>query len=317
MTTTQRSSGLLSVVVVNWNSCADLHECLSSLARQSHPELEVIVVDNGSHDGSVSMVRSDFDSVVLLEQHDNLGFAEACNIGIDASHAAWVCMLNNDTVADDDWAKAMAAAARDAAPDCGMLQSLMLYKSRPRIINSTGVELSVTGGGRDRSEGSPRGDDETAADIFCPTAGAAAYRRSMLDAVRTAHGYFDRRHFMYYEDMDLGWRARLAGWSARYVPEAIVHHVWHGSSHRHGNDWLRKISRTNRLRMLLKNASWQLLLRTTPVMAGIALELLWRDGPAAIGRLREVTAESLSSRQGVESMRSRGRRVIERRWMVR
>ena len=305
---------LLSVVVVNWNSCADLRVCLQALQQQTHAELDVIVVDNGSTDDSVVMVRREFEHVTLLEQPDNLGFAEACNIGIDASRAEWVCMLNNDTAADRGWAEAMVRAAEAAPPDCGMLQSLMLYKARPEVINSTGVELSATGGGRDRKDGEPRRQGASPAEIFCPTAGAAAYRRSMLDALRTEDGYFDRRHFMYYEDMDLGWRARLAGFSAHYVPDAVVLHVWHGSSHRHGNAWLRKIARTNRLRVLLKNASWQLLLRSAPVMVGITFELMWREGPGAISKLRRVANESLEARRVVESLRNRARRDIERRW---
>jgi hypothetical protein len=308
---------LLSVVVVNWNSIADLRECLSSLAAQRHRELEIIVVDNGSTDGSVSMVEREFPGASLIATGENLGFAEACNIGIEASRGAWVCMLNNDATADAGWAEAMARAAEAVDGDCGMLQSLMLYKSRPGIINSTGIEMNARGVGRDRYEGLPRSRGGAPAEIFCVTAGAAAYRRSMLDALRTEDGYFDRRHFMYYEDLDLGWRARLAGFTARYVPDAVVYHVWHGSSDRHGKDWLRRLAGTNRLRALLKNASWQTLLGAGPTAAGIVIVLLWLDGLKAVRDLREVVTVSLRARRAVEAMRRRDRREVERRWITR
>ena len=124
----------LSVVVVNWNSQADLEACVSSLLAGTHGELEVIVVDNGSCDGSAEMVRERFPQVLLLAEQENLGFAEACNRGIAASSAPWVVMLNNDAVVEPGWAEAMVAAAERAAPDCGMLQSLILFSGRPGVV---------------------------------------------------------------------------------------------------------------------------------------------------------------------------------------
>ena len=216
---------LLSVVVVNWNSKGDLRDCLSSLRAQTHQELEVIVVDNGSADGSADMVANEFPEVRLLRETDNLGFAEACNRGITASSGAWVAMLNNDAVAEPDWAKALVDAARVVPSECGMLQSLLLYQSRRDTINSTGIELTRFGGGRDRKEGQPRSAGELPAEVFCPTAGAAAYRRTMLEAVHLSGGYFDRSHFMYYEDIDLARRGAGAGWTYLVEPAAVVHHA--------------------------------------------------------------------------------------------
>jgi GT2 family glycosyltransferase len=145
-----------------------------------------------------------------------------------------------------------------------MLQSLLLYQSRRDTINSTGVELTRSGGGRDRKEGQPRAAGEVPDEVFCPTAGAAAYRRTMLEAVHMSGGYFDRSHFMYYEDMDLGWRARLAGFSAQYVPGSVVYHRWHGSTERRGRSWLLATAGINRLRTILKNASPGLVVLAIP-----------------------------------------------------
>src|SRR6185503_9189540 len=99
----------------NWNSLEDLKACLTSLRAQSHREIEIVVVDNGSSDGSSDMVVAEFPECRLLREAQNLGFAQACNLGIEASRGPWVAMLNNDTVADPDWARGLVAAA-EAAP---------------------------------------------------------------------------------------------------------------------------------------------------------------------------------------------------------
>jgi len=309
----------LSVVVVNWNSREDLGCCLESLGQQTHADLEVIVVDNGSGDGSEAMVRERFPGVLLLETGANLGFAEACNRGITASSGEWVATLNNDTVADPGWAKALVDAAACLPPDVGMLQSVLLFMTDADTINSTGIVLTAGGSGSDRREGetwqrpapgpSPRFEE-----IFCPTAGAAAYRRSMLDAIKLREGYFDRRHFMYFEDLDLGWRARLAGHSARLVADSIVWHKYHSSADRQGRAWMVVVSRTNRIRTLLKNASPAFLLRTAPKSAYEAAEAIWHGGWRAGLGLPRAVLESLRQRRSVSALCRASRRALERRW---
>src|ERR1700752_2403973 len=109
---------LLSVVIVNWNSREDLERCLVSLEEQTYRDLEIIVVDNGSTDGSGELGTTRFPQVTIITAHENLGFAEACNRGITKSNGVWVATLNNDTVADRDWAHALVAAAESCRPDC-------------------------------------------------------------------------------------------------------------------------------------------------------------------------------------------------------
>ena len=306
---------LLSVVVVNWNSRDDLEACLVSLEGQMHRDLEIIVVDNGSTDGSSEMVRARFPQVTLEAVPRNLGFAEACNRGIAKSRGAWVATLNNDAVADPDWARALVMAAQSCPPECGMLQSLLVYMERPEIINSTGIVLRSDGDGRDRSEGLPRAAATQAEEIFCPTAGAAVYRRAMLDAIRISAGYFDPNHFMYYEDLDLGWRARLAGWTALYVPASSVRHVWHGSTERHGERWLVRKLNTNRLRVLVKNASLGMIVRTTRRTAADAVELWRLGGLRALAELVRAAVWSLMARREVGRLAKRRRAELERAWV--
>ena len=305
----------LSVIVVNWNLQEELIACLDSLRLQTHEDLEVIVVDNGSHDGSAELVRSAYPEFTLLAESENLGFAEGCNRGIGLATGDWVAMLNNDAVADPDWAAALMRAAAAGSERLGMLQSLMLFKQRPDTINSTGIELSKNGGGRDRQEGLQRQVTHGVEEIFCCSAGAAAYRRTMLEQIKLQSGYFDRTHFMYSEDLDLGWRARLSGWSASYVPDSVVFHRYHGSSERHGRAWLKAISRTNRIRTLLKNASWPLLAKLSLNLFGAGLEVLWyakASGPASLYR---ALTTGITARKEVTLLSTVGRRQVEAQWL--
>lgn len=307
----------LSVIIVNWNARRYLERCLESLQAQSYADLELIVVDNGSTDGSVEMLRQRFAEVIVLAERENLGFAEGGNRGIQASSGEWICLLNNDTVVEPGWAQAMADAAARAPAECGMLQSLLLYLERPDTINSTGIVLNEDGGGEDRAGGLPRTQAAEAAEIFCPTAGAAAYRRGMLEQIKLAGGYFDPRHFMYFEDLDLGWRGRLAGWSARYVPEAVVHHRWHGTVDRHGDAWFVATVATNRFRTLVKNASLRFLL-TSANGTRHQLRGLWNArGVVGVASAALAVLHALRTRREVSRQASVPRRAVERRWVGR
>jgi GT2 family glycosyltransferase len=307
---------LLSVVVVNWNSQQDLMVCLESLARQTHDDIEVIVVDNGSSDGSVLAVRERYPSHRVIVERENLGFAEGANFGIAASRGEWVAVLNNDTVADPGWAAGLVAAAQAAPPTCGMLQSVLLFMDRPSEINSTGIVLTPWGSGNDRCEGE-RLEQLREEEIFCPTAGACAYRRRMLEQIKLPVGYFDRDHFMYFEDLDLGWRARLAGWTAQLVPDSIVHHKYQASAARHGRAWMIVLSHRNRLRTLIKNASPGFLARTMPRTLEEVARLFRIEGVAMLLPLARAVFESTKQRRVVSNMVRASREDVEETWVGR
>jgi GT2 family glycosyltransferase len=306
----------LGVVIVNWNSRDDLAACLESLQTQTHRDLEVVVVDNGSSDGSADMVRQRFPESVLLAETENLGFAEACNRGIALTTTEWVAMLNNDATADPRWAEALSSAASAAPPDCGILQSVLVFMERADTINSTGIDLTRYGGGKDRREGSRYPQTLPDEEIFCATAGAAAYRRSMLEDLKLPSGYFDRRHFMYYEDLDLGWRARLHGFRARLVPASVVHHRYHGSTARRSAEWLEILSKTNRLRTLLKNASVPFIVRTLQYTVEDLGRIVLLGGFKAAVEVSRAMGESLRDRSLVTQMAVEDRRAVERRWVT-
>jgi GT2 family glycosyltransferase len=315
----------ISVVIVNWNSAADLTACLESLLRQTSAPAEIIVVDNGSSDGSAALVRERFPAIELIANAENLGFAPAVNQGIERARGEWVATLNNDTIADERWIERLQAAtsaqlaAAEDDQELGMLQSCIVFKDRPDTLNSTGLLLFKDATAADRGVRTPSAQaDGWPLDIFCPTAGAAAYRRSMLERVRLPAGVFDASFFMYYEDVDLGWRCRLAGFRARYVPDAIVYHAFQGSSRRHGNRFVLRQCTKNRLIALARNASPELLVRSLPKTL---TEILWLAAFGGRGALREVTPRVLRAfreeRALVTGLLARDRRDVERAWLAR
>jgi GT2 family glycosyltransferase len=216
-------------VIPNWNGADFLGDCLTSLANQTIPA-EVVVVDGGSTDGSRALVRERFPDVTLLALPHNRGFAAAVNAGIE--HALvrgveYVALLNNDAVAAPDWLASLARAA-ELHPEAGTVTSKLLRSDRERI-DSTGDFYSSWGWayprGRDELD---RGQYDTPElrEVFCGSGGASLYRAAMLREV----GLFDEAYFAYLEDQDLGFRAQLMGWKARYEPSAIAYHRMMGTS---------------------------------------------------------------------------------------
>ena len=218
---------LVSVIVVNWNGLDCVDPCLASLLRQTWPALEVIVVDNGSRDGSLELLRSRYGSrITLVESPVNLGFAGGNNLGIRAAKGAYVALLNNDAVAEADWVGALVRAA-EADEAVGMCASKILVLDGGGVIDSAGLLMSPDGIGRGRGRLERDGDAYARAeDALVPSGCAALYRRAMLDEI----GLFDEDFFAYCEDSDLGLRGRLAGWRCRYVPDAVVHHAYSRST---------------------------------------------------------------------------------------
>jgi GT2 family glycosyltransferase len=306
----------ISIVIVNWNAAALLEACLESLAPQVRRLAEVIVVDNGSRDASVDLVRRRFPWAALVLAGENRGFAEGCNLGIAASHAPWVATLNNDATVAPDWLEAALAAAAAAPPRLGMMQCRMAFASDPSTLNSTGVRLFPDGCAEDRDYGVAASRADAGREIFCPTAGAALYRRSMLDEVRLETGWFDRDFFLYSEDVDLGWRCRLAGWDAAYLPSASVFHEAHATTGRRGWRFVKTQCAKNRLRTLIKNASGRFLARS---LARTALDLLRipaMGGPAALAATLRGAKKSAGLRRAVTALTRVDRVALERRWAL-
>lgn len=219
---------LVSVVIVNWNGLRFLEDCLSSLFNQSYQAFEVIMIDNGSTDGSVEFIRSNFPRTVIIENKENLGFAAANNQGIRAARGKYIATLNNDTKLDNNWLSSLVNLAESSESCVGMWAPKILSMKEPTKIDSVGGLLIYKDGiarGRGR-EKEDKGQFDKVEEILFPSACSALYRKDMLDEV----GYFDEDFFAYCEDTDLGLRGRLAGWKALSAPNAIVYHHYSGST---------------------------------------------------------------------------------------
>lgn len=305
----------LSIVIVNWNAAGRLRRCLDSLRPERGPGVELIVVDNGSTDDSLDVVRATWPDAVLVCLPSNRGFAEGCNRGLAVARGTWVLTLNNDTVVRAGFVRTLLAAAEAAPDDVGMLQPRLVLEDGTRL-NSTGVVVHRDGSAHDRDFAAPLAARDEGDEILCVTAGAGLYRRAMLDQVRIEADWFDPAYFMYFEDVDLGWRARLAGWRALYVPEPTVEHAFQGTSRRHGRHFVTIQCMRNRVRTLLKNASWWLVLRSLPRSASDLLWLLQHAGGRALADWTLAVRDGLAGRRAVSRLACTDRRALEQRWVL-
>lgn len=250
---------VISVVVVNWNRKDLLRACLDSLAAQTFTNFEIIVVDNGSDDGSAAMVREYPLPVRLIENRENKGFCAANNQGFAVSQSEYVALLNNDAEADPGWLDAMLKAIQIkpdvGESDIGMVASKILVWEDPRIIDKCGHLIYPDGQNRGRGHGAvDRGQFDRQEEVLWPDGCAALYRRAMLDEV----GGFDEEFFAYADDAELGLRARIAGWSCLYAPGAVVRHHRGATLGLNSARRLTLIER-NRVLLVVKLFPWNLL----------------------------------------------------------
>ena len=275
----------VSVILPNWNGRHHLARCLASLQTQTYHDFEVIVVDNGSTDGSAAWLKQKHPDVRVIKNSYNRGFAAANNQAIQTTNSPYIVTLNNDTEAEREWlARLVRAIESDAS--VGMVASQMLLGHAPELIDSAGIEVDWTGTAWQRRRGEAADEGGAPREVFGPCAGAALYRRVMLDEI----GLFDEDFFAYYEDVDLAWRARNAGWRCLYAPRARVYHA-HSATGGQDPALKRYLIGRNKVWTLLKNYPWPGLLLCWPLIGAFELAavlyalLMERDSSPLRGRL--------------------------------
>jgi GT2 family glycosyltransferase len=305
-----------SIVVINWNGRRWLDGCLAAVRRQ-RGFFEIIVVDNASTDGSVEWLRQ-APGIRLVALDRNTGFAAGNNAGArQARGSDYLVFLNNDTAVQDGWLEALVGAL-DAHPDAALATSHIAFMHDPSIVDSAGDGYLRAGGAFKRWHGTRHPPGTHVEEVFGACGAAFAIRRQVFESLAG----FDERLFMVYEDVDLSYRARLAGHRCLYVPGAIVHHAGSASLGR-GSAEAVFYGQRNLEWVWLKNTPGRLLWRTIPshVLYSLAGWAYWaaHGAPWAVTRAKLAALSggpaALRLRAGVQAARSAADDDIAK-WLV-
>jgi len=252
----------VTVVIPSWNGKDLLKPCLDSLYHQEFQDFVTIVVDNGSTDESVPFVKEHFPQVRVISFENNTGFSVAVNAGITAAESPYIALLNNDTEVHPLWLKELVEAL-EADPKAGSAASKILFFSDPTSVNSAGDEFSFFGVAYQRRL--RPGDYDLFNEpryVFSACGAAALYRKELFETI----GLFDETFFAYHEDVDLGFRAQLAGYRCLFVPKAVVYHKYHKTLSRASSTWV-YLKERNKYFVLIKNLPTRLVIICLPLIA--------------------------------------------------
>ena len=260
---------LVSVIVVNWNGEKYIRRCLSSLMKQTYPETDVILVDNGSKDNSLNIAKKYFPEVRVIKLSKNYGFAKANNIGLEQAKGEFICLLNNDAFPESNWIEEIVKTIR-SYPEAAAIASKMLNYDNREIIDSAGDGYTRMGWPDKIGSGTKIYDKyEQIREVISVCAGAALYRRSALNEV----GFFDEDFFAYLEDVDLSLRINMMGYKCIYVPTAVVYHVGSASTGSKINHFTVYWSTRNYFPVIFKNLPTVLIVKYIPLM--MVFHLYW------------------------------------------
>ncbi|MBF0573889.1 MAG: glycosyltransferase family 2 protein [Desulfamplus sp.] len=285
----------IDIIIVNYNGMDYLPTCLESLFSSEYPKFSVIVVDNNSSDKSVDWIKSNYPQVAVIKNKENEGFGKANLRGIKYGNSPFFVLLNNDTKVDPEWLLPLMAIMQKE-PLCAAACSRLMFMDRPNVINAAGGGMNFVGYGYDHDIFStvphqhPYLSDSLSLsskiatnnsvsqllapdfyktkEVFFPTAAACLIRRSAFDDI----GGFDSSFFMYHEDVDLGWRFHLRGYSVKYIPQSVVFHAFGGTSLKSGSLYFRnRLGLRHALRSLLKNYEINTLKRVIPIFCQLGI----------------------------------------------
>lgn len=235
------SNQRVTIVIVTWDSMNYIFNCLESLMHQNFRDFSVIIVDNGSNDGTIEFVRTYFPTVSILQNFKNLGYARANNQGIKIAKSEYLLVLNPDVAVTQDFLSNLILFA-DSHPQGGSFGG-KLFKQHSEdidpgegggglttaiksdILDSAGLKVyrnrSVVNRGENKKD---QGKYDKAEEIFGVSGACVLYRKSALEDVKIKDEYFDQNFFAYKEDIDLAWRLKIYGWQSWYVPQAVAYH---------------------------------------------------------------------------------------------
>lgn len=252
----------VTIVIPNYNGIKYLEECLGAVYKQRCSfDYQVLVVDNGSKDGSLALLEEKFPNTKVIALPENTGFCHAVNVGIRESDTPYIILLNNDTKVDLDFAQELYQAISHKE-NAFSVSAKMLMWDNPSLLDGAGDRYCALGYAFARGKGKPQKDYDKAAEVFSACGGAAIYRKSVFDKI----GFFDEQHFAYLEDLDIGYRARIYGYKNYYAPDARVIHYGSAASGSRYNVWKTRLAAGNNLYVQWKNMPLLQLVWNAPLL---------------------------------------------------
>ncbi|MDY4126380.1 MAG: glycosyltransferase family 2 protein [Lachnospiraceae bacterium] len=262
---------LTSVVIPNYNGIRYLKNCLLSLQKCEGEDFEVIVVDNGSTDGSDLLPDSLKLNVRLIKLNENTGFAHAVNVGIREAKGEYVILLNNDTEVESGFVRKLTEALKKNRKAFSA-SAMMVDMNNREVLDGAGDYYCALGWAFAYGKGKKTEECDKGRKIFSSCAGACIYDKAKLEIT----GLFDELHFAYLEDVDLGYRSRIAGFDNIYEPAAVVYHAGSGFSGSRYNEFKIKLSSRNSVYLILKNMPiLQLIINLPFIVLGYLIKTLF------------------------------------------
>jgi GT2 family glycosyltransferase len=279
------SSVPLSIVIVSWNGIRQLPACLAALLPQLPPAAEVILVDNGSTDGTPVWAQANHPQLRVIALPENLGFAGGVNVGLRAARGDLLLLINDDAFVEPGFIAALLDVML-RRPDVGAAGAVLLFAHRPELVASAGIQVRRDWLALDLWAGQRASELPTDPQpIMGASGGAALYRRALLEDI----GLMAPNFFNYLEDVDLAWRALLRGWQTVVVPQARARHVYSATAGQ-GSPFKQRLLGRNRLRMIVRCLPDDLAMRCLPAilaydLLAIAYAALTRRPAIGRGRL--------------------------------
>jgi GT2 family glycosyltransferase len=260
----------VSIIIPNYNGINFINECVDSLEKQDS-FFEVIIVDNGSNDGSVDFIRENYPEYNLIENQENLGFSKAVNQGLKLVATDYVFILNNDVVLERDCINNLLNCIQSDDNIFAVASKMIQYDNKCKL-DDAGDEYTLLGWTRKVGDGKSINLYNDKRETFSACAGAAIYRRNVFDSI----GFFDENFFAYMEDVDISYRAKIHGYKCIYCPDAIVYHHGSGTTGSRYNEFKIGLAARNNIYVAYKNMPWpQFYLNIVFLLLGFFIKYLF------------------------------------------
>jgi GT2 family glycosyltransferase len=285
---TDSHAHMLSIIIPTWNGLQYLPRCLATLRVQLPKHAEIIVVDNGSSDGTAAWVHTQYPEICVIRLPHNLGFAGGVNTGLRAARGDLIFLFNDDAFAEAGMLDTLLQAAHQH-PAIGAFAAVLVFAHEPNIVASAGIRAQRDGLALDLWPGRAIHDLPTAIQpIMGASGGAALLRRSLIDDI----GLFESSFFNYLEDVDFAWRALLRGWETLLVPQAHALHVYSATAGQ-GSHFKQRLLARNRIAAIVRCFPSKLLVQCLPAIVrydalAIVYALVTRQPAIISGRLEAI-----------------------------